>query len=72
MYGLKKMGVMALEMEAAALYMNAARAGKRALCICTISDHVLTGEETTAEERQNSFTTMMKVALDVAVAMDNK
>ena len=71
-YGLKKMGVMALEMEAAALYMNAARYGKRGLCICTISDHVLKGVETTAEERQNSFTTMMKVALDVAVAMDNK
>ena len=71
-YGLKKMGVMALEMEAAALYMNAARYGKRGLCICTISDNVLTGEETTAEERQNSFTTMMKVALDVAVAMENK
>ena len=71
-YGLKKMGVMALEMEAAALYMNAARYGKRALCICTISDHILTGEETTSEERQNSFTTMMKVALDVAVAMEKK
>ena len=71
-YGLKKMGVMALEMEAAALYMNAARYGKRGLCICTISDHVITGEETSAEERQNSFTTMMKVALDVAVAMDSK
>ncbi len=71
-YGLKKMGVMALEMEAAALYMNAARYGKRGLCICTISDHILTGEETTATERQNAFTTMMKVALDVAVAMENK
>ena len=71
-YGLKKMGVLALEMEAAALYMNAARYGKRGLCICTISDHVLTGEQTTAEERQNSFTTMMRVALDVAVAMENK
>lgn len=71
-YGLKKMGVMALEMEAAALYMNAARYGKRALCICTISDHILTGELTTSEERQNSFTTMMKVALDVAVAMEKK
>ena len=71
-YGLNKMGVMALEMEAAALYMNAARYGKRGLCICTISDHILTGEETSAEERQNSFTTMMKVALDVAVAMENK
>jgi purine-nucleoside phosphorylase len=66
------MGVMALEMEAAALYMNAARSGKRGLCICTISDHVLKGVETTAQERQNSFTTMMKVALDVAVAMENK
>ena len=54
------------------LYMNAARYGKRALCICTISDHVLTGEETTSEQRQNSFTTMMKVALDVAAAMENK
>ena len=71
-YGLRKMGVMALEMEAAALYMNAARYGKRALCICTISDHILTGEETSATERQNAFTTMMKVALDVAVAMEEK
>ena len=71
-YGLKKMGVMALEMEAAALYMNAARYGKRGLCICTISDHVLTGELTTSEERQTAFTTMMKVALDVAVAMEDK
>ena len=71
-YGLKKMGVMALEMEAAALYMNAARSGKRGLCICTISDHVLTGQETTSDERQTAFTTMMKVALDVAVAMENK
>ena len=71
-YGLKKMGVLALEMEAAALYMNAARYGKRGLCICTISDHILTGEETTSEQRQNSFTTMMKVALDVAVAMENR
>lgn len=71
-YGLKKMGVMALEMEAAALYMNAARYGKRGLCICTISDHVLTGEETSSEERQKSFTTMMQVALDVAAAMDGR
>ena len=71
-YALKKMGVMALEMEAAALYMNAARYGKRALCICTISDHVLKGVETTSEERQTAFTAMMKVALDVAVVMENK
>ena len=72
LYGLKKMGVMALEMEAAGLYMNAARYGKRALCICTISDHVLKGVETTAAERQTAFTQMMKIALDVAVAMENK
>ena len=71
-YALKKMGVMALEMEAAALYMNAARYGKRGLCICTISDHILTGQETTATERQTAFTTMMRVALDTAVAMENK
>ena len=68
-YGLKKMGVMALEMESAALYMNAARYGKRALCICTISDHLLKHQLISAEERQTAFTQMMKVALDVAVAM---
>ncbi len=62
-----KLGVLAVEMEAAALYYNAARAGKKALAICTISDHILTGEETTAEERQNSFTQMMELALEVAV-----
>lgn len=61
-----KMGVMAVEMEAAALYMNAARAGKNALAICTVSDHILTGEATTAEERQNSFTDMMRLALETA------
>ncbi len=71
-YALSKMGVMALEMEAAALYMNAARYGKRGLCICTVSDHILKGVETTAAERQSAFTQMMKIALDVAVAMENK
>jgi len=71
-YGLKKMGVLALEMEAAALYMNAARYGKRGLCICTVSDHVLTGELTTSDERQTAFSQMMKIALDVAVAMEKK
>lgn len=71
-YALKKMGVLALEMEAAALYMNAARYGKRALCICTISDHVVKGTETTSQERQTAFTEMMQVALDVAVAMEGK
>ncbi|MBO7070949.1 MAG: purine-nucleoside phosphorylase [Bacteroidales bacterium] len=59
------MGVYAIEMEAAALYMNAARAGKRGLTICTISDHILTGEATTAEERRTGFTNMMKVALSL-------
>jgi purine-nucleoside phosphorylase len=66
----RKMGVLAVEMEAAALYMNAARAGRRALAICTVSDHLLTGEATTAEERQNSFTQMMEVALETAVAAE--
>ena len=56
------MGVLAVEMEIAALYMNAARSGNRALGICTISDHLLTGEVTTAEQRQNTFTQMMDVA----------
>ncbi|MBQ4004106.1 MAG: purine-nucleoside phosphorylase, partial [Firmicutes bacterium] len=60
------------EMEAAALYMNAARAGKRALAICTISDHVLTGEATSAEERQTTFNEMMELALEVAVRMNDK
>ena len=64
--GWQKMGVLAVEMEAAALYMNAARLGKRALAICTISDHLLTGEATTAEERQVSFREMMTLALDTA------
>lgn len=60
-----KMGVLADEMEAPALYMNAARAGKRALVICTVSDHMLTGEVTTAEQRQNTFTQMMDVAFSL-------
>ncbi len=65
-----RMGVMAVEMEAAALYMTAARAGKHALAICTVSDHIITGEATTSEERQNSFTDMMKIALNVAARFD--
>ncbi len=67
-----KMGVMAIEMEAAGLYMNAARSGKKALAICTVSDHILTGEKTTAEERQNSFTEMMQLALKTAVVLDRE
>ncbi len=65
-----KMGVMAVEMEAAALYMNAARAGKNALAICTVSDHLITGEQTTAEERQTTFTAMMETALETAVRVN--
>ena len=62
-----KMGVLGVEMESAALYCNAARAGKKALCICTVSDSFIYPEEnTTAEERQNSFTAMMKIALNLA------
>ncbi len=64
-----KLGVLGVEMEAAALYMNAAYAGKNALAICTVSDHLLTGEATTAEERQNSFTEMMEIALNTAIRL---
>ena len=60
-----QMGVLAVEMEIAALYMNAARSGNRALGICTISDHILTGEVTTAEERQTTFTHMMDIAFSL-------
>lgn len=60
------MGILAVEMEAAALYMNAAEAGKKALCLLTISDCPLTGESLSAEERQNSFTQMMEIALEIA------
>lgn len=62
----KKMNVLCVEMEAAALYMNAARASKKALCILTISDHVFTGEALSAEDRQNTFRDMMEIALEIA------
>ena len=61
----REMGVIAVEMEASALYMNAAYAGKRALVINTISDHVITGEVTTSEQRRTTFTNMMEVALSL-------
>ena len=67
----KRMGVLAVEMEAAALYMNAAYAGKRGLCLCTISDHLYRDEALSSEDRQNSFTQMMEIALDTAVKMSN-
>ena len=63
-----KMGVLAVEMEAAGLYSNAAAAGKNALCITTISDCPLKGQSTSAEDRQTSFTKMMEIALETAVA----
>lgn len=60
------MGVLAVEMEAAALYMNAAQAGKKALCMLTISDHIYTGESLSAEDRQLGFGKMMEIALELA------
>lgn len=63
----QKMGVLGIEMEAAALYMNAARAEKNALCILTVSDCPLRGLSTTAEERQTTFRDMMEIALEAAV-----
>ena len=65
----QKMGVLAVEMEAAALYMNAALSGKEALAICTISDCPLTGESSTSEERPSSFIQMMEIALQTAVRL---
>ena len=63
------MGVLAIEMEAAALYCNAAYTKKRGLSLCPISDNILTGEELSPEARQTSFTAMMKIALETAVKM---
>lgn len=69
---LQKLNVLAVEMEAAGLYMNAARAGKKALALLTISDNPFTGEGLTAEERQNTFTNMMKIGMEIAVKMAAK
>jgi purine-nucleoside phosphorylase len=63
-----KFGCLALEMECAELYTLAAKYGREALCILTISDSMITGETTTAEERQNTFTRMMETALETAVS----
>lgn len=68
----QKMGVLAIEMEAAALYMNAARAGKNALCVLTVSDCPLRGLSTTAQERQTTFRDMMEIALETAVAVSEQ
>ena len=63
----KKMGILAVEMEAAGLYLTAARAGKRALCICTISDHIFRKEELSPQDRERGFKDMIELALDVVV-----
>jgi len=68
----KRMGLLAIEMESAGLYLTAARAGKRALAICTISDMILTGEQCTPEERQSSFTDMITIALNMAHQLDQR
>jgi purine-nucleoside phosphorylase len=60
-------GVLAIEMEASALYTLAAKFGRRALTICTVSDHIVTGEETTAAERQETFGEMVEIALAAAL-----
>ncbi|MCQ2490159.1 MAG: purine-nucleoside phosphorylase [Ruminococcus sp.] len=65
----QKMGVLAVEMESAALYMNAARSGRNALCITTVSDCPLRGLFTTPEERQTTFRDMMEIALETAVSI---
>ena len=66
----QRMGVLGVEMEAAGLYMNAAYLGRQALAICTVSDHLLTGEALDSDARQNSFTQMMEIALNTAVALE--
>lgn len=68
----KRMGVLAVEMEAAGLYLNAARAGKNALAICTISDHVITGEALGAQEREKTFTEMMELSLATALRLSRE
>ncbi|MHD0397157.1 purine-nucleoside phosphorylase [Staphylococcus simulans] len=62
----QRMGILGIEMESAGLYLNATYAGKKALGIFTVSDHILRDEATTPEERQNSFTQMMEIALEIA------
>ena len=65
----RRLGILGVEMEAAALYMNAARCQKQALAVCTVSNHLLTGEETTAAERETTFTDMMTVARETALTV---
>lgn len=69
---LARYGVLAVEMEAAGIYAVAAKHNKQALALCTISDHILTGEETTSQEREQTFTQMMEIALETAVQLDKE
>ena len=65
----QRMGVLAVEMETAALYMTAAYLGRRALALCSISDHLITGEALSAQDRQNTFSTMIEIALETAIVL---
>ena len=65
----KEMGVLAVEMEAAALYMNAVQAKKNALCMLTISDEIYTAQELPAHDRQVGFRNMMEIALELAISV---
>ena len=65
---LADLGVLGVEMEAAAMYYLAAKYHVQALAICTVSDHIITGEETTAEERQTTFNEMIEVGLETVIA----
>lgn len=62
----KKLGLLGVEMESTALYLNAKRTSKEAMVICTVSNNIITGEETSSEERQNAFKDMVKLALELA------
>ena len=68
----KKMGILAIEMEAAGLYANAAYAGKRALCICTISDQIYKKQALSSEDRESGFSNMIEIALDTAAEMEKQ
>ena len=65
----ERMGILGVEMEAAALYMNAAAAGKHALAICTVSDHIISGESLDSDAREATFTDMMTIALNIAASV---
>jgi purine-nucleoside phosphorylase len=62
----QRLGLLGVEMESAALYLNAKRTGKEAMVICTVSNNIITGEETTSDERQNAFKDMVRIALELA------